>query len=421
MNLLIKSVKIIDPASEFHGKETDILIREGKYTAIGNADVGEEVQIVDGKNKCLTPGWMDIRANFRDPGHEYKEDIHSGLKAAAAGGFTAVVLMPSTDPSIDSKADIEYISGKAAGNPVEVIPVGSLSKNRKGLELAEMYDMFLAGAKGFTDDKHSVKEAGLLVRAMDYVKNFGGIIMNFPYDDSLSPSGQINEGITSTLTGLKAIPSIAEELMVARDLTIAEYTGGKIHIGPVSSAGSVQLIREAKTRGIHVTAEVCAHQLFFNEEALLDFEPTFKVLPPFRSEKDRMALLEGLRDGTLDVISSDHSPEDTENKVLEFDHAAFGISNIETAFSVAYTAAGEYLGMELLLSKFIKSPRMILDINIPVIKTGENANFTLFDPEKEWTPAERDLHRKSKFTPFLGRKLKGKVEGIYNKGVWVAN
>src|SRR5690606_14379286 len=315
-------------------------------------------------------GWMDMRANFRDPGDEQKEDLESGLKAAANGGFTTVALMPSTNPAIDNKGAVEYLLNRAKASKVEVVPIGSLSKKRAGESLAEMYDMFRAGAKAFSDDKASISESGLLQRALLYTKNFDSLIIHFPYDATLIPSGQINEGVQSTLLGLKGIPAIAEEMMVARDLTLLEYTDGRLHLGPVSSAASIKRIASAKKNGLNITCETTAAHIAYSESILDGFDTNYKLLPPLRSEQNRKELIKLLKSGMIDVISSDHSPEDEEHKKREFDYANFGMAGIESFFPVLYSAIGDSMDLAGLVATFSINPRRILRMEIPEIKVG---------------------------------------------------
>ena len=417
MKLLIKSVKIIDPTSPHNGKVKDILIENGKIKSIKDKiSADKNINVHNGKGQCVSPGWFDLRANFRDPGLEYKEDLNSGMKAAAAGGFTGVAVMPSTHPPIHSKAQVEYIKNKSAKGIVDVFPVAAVSNNLEGKDLTEMYDMFLSGAVAFSDDKNSVKDAGLLLRALLYAKNFNGLIMNYPNDATVSDKGKMNESITSALLGMKGMPAIAEEIIVARDLYLAEYTESRIHFSTISSAGSVELIRKAKAKGIKVTADVAAHQIALDDSSLSEFDSNYKVKPPLRTKKDISALKKGLADGTIDVICSDHSPEDEENKKTEFDYAAYGIIGLETAFAIANTQLEKMLKTGDIINKFAVRPREILNLPVPSVKEGNEANITIFDINKKWTFATENIRSKSKNTPFVGTNFKGRVAAVYNNG-----
>jgi dihydroorotase len=322
--------------------------------------------------------------------------------------------MPGTQPPIHTKAEIKYIRNKTAGNLVDVLPVGAISHHTDGKELSEMYDMHIAGAIAFSDDKKPVNDAGLMLRALLYAKNFKGLLLAHCDESTVSLNGQMNEGKTSTGLGLKGIPSLAEELMIARDLFLCEYTGGKIHFQSVSTARSVQLIREAKKKGLKVTASVNAYNLALEDSALKDFDTNCKANPPLRTKSDIDALKKGLADGTIDAITSDHRPEDEENKKVEFDYAAFGMIGLETSFALASTHSG--LKLNDLIKKFAIRPRQILGLPVPGIKVKEKANLTLFLPNKEWKFEEKDIRSKSKNTPFAGKKLRGKIVGVVNNG-----
>jgi dihydroorotase len=414
MNALIKSAKIIDSHSKFNGKVVDILIEKGVINKIGkNLKNPKKVQEISFKDLHVSNGWFDLRANFCDPGHEYKEDLNSGLSAAAKGGFTGVLVMPDTDPSTSTKSGIEYIINKTKENIVDALPAGSLSYNCEGKEIAEMYDMHSAGAMAFTDNKKSILKSSLLNRALLYSQSFNGLIMDFPSDKELSNSGQINEGIVSTETGLKGIPALAEELMVIRDIYLAEYCNARIHLTNISTKKSVELIAAAKKKGIRITADVNSYHLHLDETELLNFDNNCKVTPPLRTKDDIKALIKGLKDGVLDVICSDHTPEDIENKQCEFDNAEFGIINLQTSFAVANTSLKD-LPLEEIISKITIAPRDILGLNNPTIKEGNKANLTLFNPTAKWSLHEENIISKSKNTPFIGKPLLGLVYGIIN-------
>jgi dihydroorotase len=420
MKLLIQKAKIIDTKSSHNGKICDLLIEKGVILAIRDKiDAVAGVEIFSATNLHLSPGWFDMQANFRDPGYEYKEDLESGSAAAASGGFTGIALMPSTQPPIHSKAEVEYIRNKAKGGVVDIFPVGTLSRNHEGQELSEMYDMHLSGAIAFSDDKKPVKNSGLLLRALLYSKNFNRLIFTHCDEQSISADGKMNEGKMSTELGLKGIPALAEEVMLSRNIQLARYTGAPIHISSVSTAAAVEMIRLAKQSGLQISASVNAHHLCLDDTSLAEFDSNLKVNPPLRTAADRLALKKGLADGTIDVIVSDHSPEDPENKMLEFDLAAFGMLGLETAYAIANTYSG--LKTETLVEKLALSPRKLLGIGIPTINEGEKANLSFFDPNLNWTFSAKDIRSKSRNTPFIGHVFTGKALGIFNQGILIKN
>jgi dihydroorotase len=421
MDLLIKSAKIVSPTSAHNGTICDVLIRNGKIERIGQQLEAEGIDSFSAENLHLSPGWFDMHANFCDPGHEYKEDLCSGTAAAANGGFTGVAIMPSTTPPIATKADVEYVRKRTEGGLVDVYPTGTVSAKHEGKELAEMYDMHKAGAIAFTDDKQAIANPGLMSRALLYSRNFDGLTISFAHDNQMAAGGNMNEGPTSTSLGLRGIPNLAEELHLTRDLYLAEYTEAPVHFCMISTARSVDLIRDAKARGLRVTAEVAAHQLLLDDTQLEQFDTNLKVLPPLRNTSDIDALKAGLKDGTIDSISSDHTPEDIENKQVEFDHAAYGMSSIETAFSAANTALEGTLSTDQLIEKLAVRPREILKLDVPQIEEGAMANLTLFDPTLDWTVEKSSLKSKSSNSPFIGKTLKGKALAVFNNNQWAVN
>ncbi|HVA97842.1 MAG TPA: dihydroorotase, partial [Bacteroidia bacterium] len=365
MKTLLKNAQIVDATSDLNGKKKDILIENGKIVNIGtNLKSDKNTQVVEADNLHVSVGWFDMQANFCDPGFEYKETISSGIKAAASGGFTGVSVMPSTHPPVYSKSQVEYIKNKAKSLSVDVFPIGTISHKLEGKELSEMYDMHLSGAVAFSDDKKSIADSGLLLRALMYAKNFNGLVLTHCNDDAITIDGQMNESAVGTSLGLKGIPALAEELMIARNIHLAEYAESKIHISSVSTEKSVELIRLAKAKKIKITASVNAHHLLLNDSVLFDFDTNYKLNPPLRSQKDVEALKKGLADGTIDVIVSDHVPENEENKKTEFDHSAFGMIGLETAFAIANSTKGN-MKLEKLIHKITVAPRKILNLEIP--------------------------------------------------------
>lgn len=413
MGTLIKSATIIDERSALNGKVRDLLIEKGIITSVSTNIQRGRHKVVSEKGLYVSPGWIDMRANFRDPGFEYKEDLTSGTKAAAHGGFTRVVIMPSGMPVTDGKQVVEYLYSKSKGLPVSVLPAGSLSYGMEGRKLSEMFDMHQAGAIAFTDDKKQV-DTELMARALEYSRNFGGLILSFPYDRGVSPAGLLNEGSTSASTGMPGIPDLSEEMRLQRDIELLRYCGGRLHVSLISTAASVELIRKAKKTGLNITCGIAAHQLSFTDADLVSFDNNLKVLPPFRTAKDHKSIITGLKDGTIDCICSDHTPEDVEHKNLEFEYAAFGISSIETAFCSAWTALRNNIALETLVSKFTNGPARILGHKVPEIKTGEVAELTVFSPDGFTTFADTGWKSKSKNSPFINKKLQGRVIRIFN-------
>jgi dihydroorotase len=405
MNLLIKSATVIDPNSSFNQQVVDILIEKGVISKIA-PELEADAELVEAEGKYISPGFFDLNCNIGELGLETKEDLKTGTSAAAAGGFTGIALMPNTIPPVHSKAEIEYLMNRAKNNLVDVYPLGSISHKREGRDLAEMYDMFLSGAKAFTDGDRPVQDAGLMERALLYAQGFDALILSYPEDTAIAGKAKVNEGEISTLVGMKGIPPLAEELMIARDLYLAEYTGSRIHFSTISTTRSVELIREAKRKGLEVSCDVAAHHLVLTDEALMGFDSLYKVKPPLRTRDDVNALLKGLKDGTIDAIVSQHTPHEVEFKDVEFEVAEFGIIGLQTALALALKAG---LQLELIIQKLSINPRKILNLAIPVIAEGQTANLVLFDAEEEWEYTKKNNQSKSHNSPFLGQNLKGKV------------
>lgn len=403
--VILRDARIIDPNSLHNGKQADIVIENGIITRISSALRVDDAEEITSPDLHVAPGFMDLHAHICDPGMEHKETLASAAAAAKAGGFTAILAMPDTDPVIDNKAQVEYILRRSKDLPVNILPAGALSVGLEGKDMAELFDMYSAGARIFCDADKSISHAGLLVRAMMYANQFGGKIFTRCDDKTVSHGGQMNEGPMSTMLGLKGIPALAEELMVARNIALAEYAETPVHFMAISTAKSVELIREAKAKGLPVTAAVHAYNICWNDEMLSEFDTNYKVNPPLRSEADRVALLNAVADGTIDCITSGHKPEDVESKVVEFDLAAFGITGLETCYSLANMPG--VLTQEQLVRALSVNPRRISGLSVPVIKEGEKAELTAFDPKASWIYSK--TKSLSKNTPLLGKNVNGGV------------
>lgn len=421
MNILIKQATVVNTQSPHHGKTVDILIERGVITQIKKNIVPEKgIKTIEEEGLCVSAGWLDMQANFCDPGHEHKETLENGLKTAAKGGFTGVCVMSGTNPPLHNKAQIDYVVNRGKGNLTDVFPIGTISYNQEGKDLSEMYDMQLAGAVAFSDYKKPLKDAGLVLRALQYSQNINSFIITHADDKTISQGGQMNEGVVSTKLGLKGIPALAEELMIQRNIQILEYTGGKIHFPTISTKGSVDLIKKAKANGLRVTCGVAAHQLLLDETELEGFDTHYKLNPPLRAKEDVNALKRALENGTIDVVVSDHYPQDIESKDLEFDLADNGIVALQTAFNCLVTAMPK-IAPETVGECLAENPRAVLGLKPVLIKEEEDANLTLFTLTGKTILSEKQIVSKSKNTPFIGESLQGKVIGAINNDKLVLN
>ena len=412
MNLLLTRITIADPNSTHNQQTCDVRVEQGKIVAIADQLkplAGEEV--FEGVGAYLSPGFFDLNCAIGDPGFETREDIRSATEAAKAGGFTGLAVLPHTHPVVHSKAEVEYIVNRAKNNLVDVFPIGAISQNLEGKELAELYDMKKAGAIAFSDGNKSINDDGFMSRALQYAKGFDGLLMVYPENKSIAGKSQINESKASVLLGMKGIPALAEEMHISRDIFLAAYHDAPIHINTISTAGSVALIKKAKKDGIKISCDVAAHHLVFTEELLNDFDSNYKVKPPLRSKIDVKALLAGLKDGTIDAISAQHRPQEIEFKNVEFEIASYGIIALQTALPLLVKAG---LDAQQIAAKLAVGPRQVLGLPASIIGENEEANFTVFNLQEEWQYNSTTNYSKSSNSPLLNQTLKGKVNLVYN-------
>jgi len=412
MKLIIREAKIIDPQSPFHNQIVDLQIENGIIKKIGsklsNSADFDELKL---DNLHVSQGWFDSSVSFGEPGFEDRETIANGLDVAAKSGFTAVALQPNSYPVIDNQSQINFVKSKANGYATQLFPIGALTKESLGKDLAELFDMKNARAIAFGDYTKNLDNPNLLKIALQYTQDFDGLVIAFSQDNDIKGSGVVNEGIVSTRLGLKGIPNLAEELQVARNLFLLEYTGGKLHIPTVSTAKTIELIKEAKAKRLNVTCSVAVHHLVLTDETLDGFDTRFKVTPPLRTESDRKALIKGIKDGTIDMITSDHNPMDIEHKKMEFDMAKNGTIGLESAFG----ALQNILPTEIIIEK-LTSGKTVFNIENQTIQEGNTANITFFNPDGNWVFGKENILSKSKNSAFLGTKMKGNVYGIFNQG-----
>jgi dihydroorotase len=409
MNILLKSAKIICPENkELHLKKRDILIKKGIIEKIGaSVEAPAQVKTVEKDNLHVSLGWFDSSVCFGEPGFEERETIANGLLTAGKSGFTDIVLNPNTYPVPDTSSDVVFLKERGLGKATKIHPLGTLTKNADGIDLAELYDMKNAGAVAFYDFKRQISNPNLLKIALLYAQNFDGLVYSFPQDGHIKGNGVVNEGEISTKLGLKGIPALAEELQIARDLFVLEYAGGKLHIPTISTSGSVKLIAEAKKKGLDVSCSVAIHNLFFSDEMVVGFDTNFKVSPPLRTKSDCKALIKGVKNGTIDFVTSDHVPMDVEHKRVEFDNAKNGSLGLETAFGALNTL----FDLDETINLLTKG-RSRYQIEKPKLEKGAKACLTLFNPDGEHEFEAKDILSTSKNSMFVGASLKGKVYGI---------
>ena len=417
MNLIIRKATIVDPKSPFHNRTVDLKITKGIIEEIGvsllNIDNHQEFHH---DHLHISQGWFDTSVSLGEPGFEDRETISHGLEVAAKSGFTGIALQPNSYPIIDNQSHVHFVKQKAANSVTELFPIGALTQASEGKDLAELYDMKNAGAVAFGDYNKSISNANLMKIGLQYVQDFDSLIIAFCQDETIRGNGVANEGIVSTRLGLKGIANLAEELIVARNLFLLEYTGGKLHIPTISTAKSVVLIKGAKKKGLNVTCSVSVHHLIMTDEKLEGFDTRYKVLPPLRYDADREALIAAIMDNTIDCITSDHNPIDIENKNMEFDLAKNGTIGLESAFGALLTI----LPLEKVVEK-LTFGSTILNIERQKIKEKNKASLSLFTINEKWTFRKEDILSKSKNSAFIGQEMKGKVVGIFNNGKLAIN
>ncbi|WP_369047510.1 dihydroorotase family protein [Tenacibaculum sp. UWU-22] len=418
MSTLIKSAIIIDPTGPHHKQQKDILITNGIIEKIATTiDKKSDYTVVNLDNLHISCGWFDTSVSFGEPGFEERETIVNGLQVAAKSGFTSVAVNANTNPIIDNKAGVEFLTNTANKQATSLYPIAALTQQSKGAEMAELFDMQQSGAIAFSDYNKPVFNDNLLKIALLYAQNFDGLILSFPKNNAIAGMGIVNEGINSTKLGLKGAPALAEELQIARDLFILEYTGGKLHIPTISTANSVKLIKEAKKKGINVTCSVAVHNLLLTDNELHNFDSNTKVNPPLRTLKDTKALQKGVKEGTIDIITSDHNPIDIEHKKVEYSQAKNGTIGLESAFG----ALNSVLDIETIVKCLSINPKKRFGLTSTSIKKGEKADLSLFNPKTEYTFSEQNILSTSKNSIFIGKKMEGKAYGVFNNNQLILN
>ncbi len=419
MKTILKNVNLLHPEQKINEKGKDILLIDGVISKIGglSKEDSTDAKVFDFSGKYVVPGFFDMHVHLREPGREDEETVVTGCNAAANGGFTGIACMPNTEPAIDSAEVVEFIKKQAANHLVDVNVVAAATVGRKGEIISPMAELREAGVVGFSDDGFAIKTSAILKRALEYSQMYNLPIIEHCEDETLA-GGAMNEGVNSTMLGLPPIPSIAEDLIVMRDIIIGEYTGGKVHIAHISTKRAVEMVREAKKKGIRVTAEVTPHHFSLTDDAVKTYDTNTKMSPPLRTQEDMNEILKGLKDGTIDCIASDHAPHSPEEKEVEFDHAPNGITGIETEVGLALSELvhKKVLSLEELINKMAVNPRKILNLPVPKFEAGQPANFTILDTEEIWTVDLSKSKSKSKNSPFDNRLLTGKaVAAVNNK------
>jgi dihydroorotase len=413
MKILIQAAKILETNSPFHKKEKNVLIQNGRITEIGDKNYQAD-KVIKAEGMILSTGWFDLGTFIGDPGLEHKEDLESGARAAVAGGFTEIAVLPNTVPSIQTKNDVNYLTRGNDNRLLQIHPLASVTKNNKGEELTEMIDLHEAGAAGFTDGLKPIWHTDIFLKSLQYLQKFNGVLIDHPEDIWLNMFGQMHEGLQSTMLGLKGMPRIAEEVAISRNLKLLAYAGGRLHLSKLSTSKSVGLVRAAKSK-MNITCDIAAYQPLLNDSMLAGFDTNYKMNPPLREKSDNDALIKGLNDGTIDVICSGHVPQDEESKSIEFDLADAGIINLQT-FASNLVSLSEMVDWDVLIEKVTSGPRSVLQVETPVIDVEAKANLTLLDPGFTWTLDEKTNLSKAKNSPWLGKTITGKVMAVFNNG-----
>ncbi len=412
MKILIQSATILNAASPFHKKKENVLVTNGKITDIGDKRFSAD-RTIDGNGMILSTGWFDLGAFVGDPGFEHREDLDSVMKAAASGGFTGLALLPNTQPAVQTKNEISYLTNGNDSRLVQLHALAAITRNTKGEEMTEMIDLHEAGAVGFTDGLKPIWHTDIFHKTLQYLQKFDGLLIDHPEDTWMNFAGQMHEGLNSTMLGLKGMPAIAEELPLTRNIELLQYAGGRAHFARLSTAKSIDLVRAAKKKGVAVTCDITAYQALLDDTLLSDFDTNYKVNPPLRGKPDRDALIKGLKDGTIDVICSGHVPHDEESKKLEFDLADFGMINLQT-FAANLASLSAAVPMEDLIEKVTTTPRALLGLEVPMIDVDQKANLTLFDPSAQWVLDEATNLSKARNSPWFGKKVQGKAIAVFN-------
>jgi dihydroorotase len=412
MKAMLRQARIVAPGTENHSHIKDILVENGIIIDISDHSSADFDKEIISDSLHVSCGWVDLFAHIPDPGHEFRETIQSGAESAAAGGFTDVFISPNTQPAVSTKAQVDYIIQQSVPLPVNLYPIGAVSKHTQGKELAEMYDMYASGARCFSDGFNSVQHPNLLIKALQYVKQHEGLIIQIPDDHSLSAHGLVHEGLVSTQMGLPGKPAIAEELMIARDIALLRYTESRLHITGVSTRNGLDLITHAKKEGLDITCSVTPYHLMFTENDLSDYDTNLKVNPPLRSDSDRLALIDGIKNGWIDAITSHHLPLHQDEKDCPFEEAKYGMNTLETTFSMLTHVLGYD---DAWINCLTNAPRKIAGLPLPTISVGSTATLTLFDPTISTNYEKTNIRSKSYNTPFVNKSIPGKVLGIINK------